>query len=67
MGALMLLFALSASGQSGTMAVLYDSMVTCEAARGGILKALTETVDSSGEKVVYVAAVCVEPIKVLAV
>lgn len=63
--ALMLLFALSAGGQSGTLALPFPSMAACEAARGEALKVIAE--DTSGGKVVYVAAVCVQPVKVIVI
>lgn len=59
---LMLVFALSAADEAGTMAIKYNSMEECEANRAAVLTTLKDTPSQSGAKVILVAAVCIEPI-----
>lgn len=63
---LMLVFALSAADEAGTMAIKYKSMEDCEANRAAVLTMLKNTPSQSGAKVILVAAVCVEPFSAVA-
>ena len=64
MGALMLIFALSVAGESGTMALQFESLAQCEDTRGTLVQAISESPTPSGSRVMYIAAVCVVPAKV---
>ena len=64
MGVLMLIFALSAAGESGLIAVRFNSMADCTAARDAALASIKNTPAPSGAPVKYVAAVCVTPAEV---
>jgi len=63
MGALMLLFALTVAGESGTMAVRFDTMTQCEAARAEAFTMLNSSLGPGGAPVAYTAVICVTPIK----
>ena len=62
MNALMLLFALTVAGEHGTMAVRFDTMAQCEAARAEAMTLLKEAGGPSGAPVAYLAVVCTKPI-----
>ena len=57
MNAIMLVFALSFGGQAGTVAIAYESMAACEAAKGDVLVSISE----------QEAVVCTKPVKVLVI
>jgi len=63
MNALMLIFALSASGQSGTMAIRFESTQACEAARFDALRTVVAMPTADGAPITHVAAVCVKPVQ----
>ena len=42
MGALMLIFALTAAGEAGTMALRFDTMARCEATRPQVMQELAD-------------------------
>ena len=62
MGVLMLIFAMTVSGQPGMAAMQFKTMEQCEATRGEALKAVKEE-PPGGSPLAFVAAVCVRPVK----
>lgn len=67
MNALMLVIALFAGGELRTVVYSIPTMAQCEAERPAIVKALAEAPMDAGTRPEYIAVVCTEPIKVLAV
>ncbi len=67
MGAVMLLFLLAVSGESGLLVGRYASMAVCEAAREAVIVATKDIKTRDGAPIEYIAAVCVIPAKVEAI
>lgn len=67
MNALMLVIALFAGGELRTLVFEIPTMAQCEAERPAIIKALAEAPASAGARPEYVAVICAQPVKVLAV
>lgn len=67
MNALMLVFLLSAAGESGTFAVKFPSMAACEEARYAAAQLVAKERSPSGAPISHFAMVCVVPVKLDAV
>ena len=68
MNALMLVIALFAGGELRTLVFEVPTLAQCEAERPAIIKALAEAPPEPGtSRPDYIAVVCAQPVKVLAV
>lgn len=63
-GALMLIFVMSAAGESATAAISFSSMEECESARATAIEGVKASPTPSGAPIMFVAAVCTKPIEV---
>ena len=65
LGALMLIFVMSAAGESATAAVAFSSMEECESARATAIERVKASPTPSGAPITFVAAVCTKPVEVV--